>query len=594
MIRRSVLLSAVLIAAFLAACNGDTTSPADGAAMFTKQAGGTCQDISQQQINDLFPPGTRGDVTSQLAHIRNDVKKGNTADAQNEMFALWQEILNLYYAGTLNGGKSSSTQTKVLTMGSQLYCLVGLDGSSFLVGNPLSSDNKLQVVFPSGSSQDVISGNGNGGTRIDGNTLTAPGTVTLVLITTSFDPFKGPLHTKLDQYGPFFEVQIVPAQSLNKPILVAQCIAGWSGGDPPPTVHLAHNVGAGIEILGLASSFLNCNGGANNGPSAREYFANGEMWNGVQAIGRWAVNHVTPDVAYAGSIGVGGKTSSFSPFGGVDTAVVMEAVSLLNQVAPAGVDVASAPKVRVRTTGASTPLDGANVSFSVTAGGGSLDPGHVTTVNTVTGADGTAAVANWTINAGANTVQANGAFPPPPSGTGVGINGSPVVFSATGGDLIPWQAGGYKYLAGPADHDAGFQAPAFSDAAWAAGQGGFSDHTPSNPYCAIDAEANTAWNSVPQPTDMLLRHTFSLPSGWSTDLKVSVAIDNDIEVFVDGTMVSGEGFVSHEGCATRDSFIFTIPSSVLSTSTTTHVLAIRARDRGVAAYVDARLYVPTP
>jgi hypothetical protein len=573
-------------AAFALACNGDMTTPsADRSVSYSRQ-GGSCREITQQRINALFPPGMRGSVSSQLAKIRDDVKKGNTALAQTEMFQLWQQVLDAYYVGSLNGGQSAGTQTMVLNFGADVYCLVGLDGSSFLVGNPLGADNKLQVVFPSGSQQTVVSGNGKGGTQIDGGTLTTPGTVTIVLITDSFDPFKGPLHTKLDQYGPFFEIKIVPEGTLNQPIHVAQCIAGPANSDPPPTVHLAHNVGSGIEILGLETAFLDCSGTATNGPGASEYFARGETLNGLKALGRAALSAVTPAVAYAGGVGVGGKTSSFSPYGGVDTAVVMDAVSATSQSAPAASAVPAPPSVRVHTTGANTSLDGANVTFAITSGAGAI-----TGANQVTNAGGTATVGSWALGAGANSLSATGAFPAPPSGTGVGINGSPVAFSGTGTDVISWEANGYKYLAGAAGHDAGFEAPGFADGGWSTGRAAFGDHNAGNLYCALDASVHTNWVSVPEPTDMLLRHSFSVAAGWPNDLTVSVAIDNDIQVFVNGTELTS-GFVTHEGCAERGSFTFAVSHTLLTAGN--NVIAVRARDRGVVAFVDIQVVAGNP
>jgi hypothetical protein len=95
---------------------------------------------------------------------------------------------------------------------------------------------------------------------------------------------------------------------------------------------------------------------------------------------------------------------------------------------------------------------------------------------------------------------------------------------------------------------------------------------------------------------MLLRKSYALPSWWSAPLTVRVAIDNDIQVFVNGhnetaTASSGydasSGFVVHEGCATLDSFTFSVPTSDLVHGT--NLLAIRARDRGTIAYVDVRM-----
>jgi hypothetical protein len=498
------------------------------------------------------------------------------------MFQLWQQVLNAYYAGVLKGGKSPDTQSMTLNFGADVYCLVGLDGSSFLVGNPLDDANKLQVVFPSSGSQDVVSGNGHGGTRLDGGSLSGPGTVTIVLITDSFDPFKGPLHTKLDQYGPFFEIKIVPAQALNTPITIAQCLDG----NPPPSVHLAHNVGNGIEILPAVQSFLDC-GQATMGPSATEYFARGETVKGLKALGRAALSAVTPTVAYAGGVGVGGKTSSFSPYGGVDPLVKIDAASPTSYTAPAASAVSPAPAVRVHTTGANTSLDGANVSFAIASGSGAI-----TGATQVTDINGTGTIGSWALGAGANSITANAAFPAPPSGEGITVMGNPITFNGTGTDIISWEANGYKYLAGPADHDAGFEAPGFADGSWAAGRGAFGDHDAGNIYCALDASVHTSWaSSQTSATDMLLRHSFSVAAGWPNDLNVSVAIDNDIQVFVNGTEITS-GLTTHEGCATRGSFNFTVSHSLLTAGN--NVIAVRARDRGVDALVDIQLVAGTP
>ena len=102
---------------------------------------------------------------------------------------------------------------------------------------------------------------------------------------------------------------------------------------------------------------------------------------------------------------------------------------------------------------------------------------------------------------------------------------------------------------------------------------------------------HTNWVSDPQPTDMLLRHSFSVAAGWPNDLNVSVAIDNDIQVFVNGTDISS-GLVTHENCAERGSFTFTVPHTILTAGN--NVIAVRARDRGVVALVDIQLTAGTP
>ncbi len=595
--RRIVLLSIFCFGSLLAVACSDggsdaTTAPAISADRHHGEDYGgyrrhhpiACRQFGDDVFQDLFKPGTRGLVRADIAFIRLLMRRGKTVDARNQMFQLWDLVLKAYYRGDLKGGTSNDTQDNVLELGQLLYCLVGLDGSGLALGDALGDGDVTQVVFPSDQNTDVVHGDGDGGLRVPPGAINAPVTVTISLITDPFDPFKGPLNTKLDQYGPFFLFEVVPLDALVQPVDIAQCFDNA----PPASTHIAHNVGTGIEILGRESPFLDCSGTATNPPSAAALYARGETWGAMKAIGRSMARAILPGVANAGGVGVGGKTSSFSPYGGVDTAVVIDTVTPSNifQFAPAGSAVPVPPKVWVHTTGAKTPLDGANVLFAVTSGGGSL-----TGSSAVTDITGTASASSWTINAGANTVSATASFPPPAQGGNIGVDGNPIVFTATGGDIIPWEGDGYKYLVGTADQTPGFEATGFNDASWSTGRGGFGDHSADNLYCPLDASVHTNWVSVPSPTDMLLRHTFTIPAGWTQSLTLSIAIDNDIQIFINGNQIT-DGLLTHEGCATRGSSVFTIPASMLVAGT--NVLAIRARDRGTDAFVDAQLTVTPP
>jgi hypothetical protein len=89
-----------------------------------------------------------------------------------------------------------------------------------------------------------------------------------------------------------------------------------------------------------------------------------------------------------------------------------------NQAAMAGTAVPTAPAVVVRDAGGN-PLVGMQVTFAVTAGGGTVGAGTATT-----NASGVASAGSWTLGAvaGPNTVTASVA----------GITGAPVVFRGTG------------------------------------------------------------------------------------------------------------------------------------------------------------------
>jgi hypothetical protein len=103
----------------------------------------------------------------------------------------------------------------------------------------------------------------------------------------------------------------------------------------------------------------------------------------------------------------------------------LEAASPVSQIANQGTTVASPPAVRVVDT-AGLPAAGVSVTFAVTAGGGS-----VTGSPAVSGADGVARIAAWTVGpAGPQSVEASAAAVP----------GGPVVFSATSQAVVTPEA----------------------------------------------------------------------------------------------------------------------------------------------------------
>jgi len=201
---------------------------------------------------------------------------------------------------------------------------------------------------------------------------------------------------------------------------------------------------------------------------------------------------------------------------------------------------------------------------------------------------------------------------PPNSGFPQAVSVDPtngVGFTATGGDVVPYGSS-YFFLDVAHGGNAGFQAPGFSTSGFQTGNGPFG---PSSTNCTLnsDPSINTAFTVN---TDLLLIKTFPLPSGWSAPLTITVAIDNDVAVWVNGNPLttfnnaplyafSGDDasnyafdpntqLVTHENCATKGSLTFTVPASFLVAGQNT--LAIRAQDRGGQSYVDADVTAPVP
>lgn len=148
--------------------------------------------------------------------------------------------------------------------------------------------------------------------------------------------------------------------------------------------------------------------------------------------------------------------------------------------------------------------------------------------------------------------------------------------------IIPYLDTNYKFKVVGFGGLQGFELPTFDDSSFSTGDAGFGTQT----GCPLNNsdDAKTPWRLF---TDILLRKNFNLPAG-ATNLRVFVAIDNDIQVFVNGLDISG-GFRSHEGCPTRDSFVFTAPDIILNEGE--NLLSVRARDRGIVNYVDVRVVV---
>lgn len=149
--------------------------------------------------------------------------------------------------------------------------------------------------------------------------------------------------------------------------------------------------------------------------------------------------------------------------------------------------------------------------------------------------------------------------------------------------IISYGDTGYRYKVVSHGEEEGFEQPGFDDFEFSTGDAGFG--IPSG-VCPLNnpTDVRTTW---PLNTDILLRKQFTLLSGSNT-LKVGVAIDNDVQVFINGHDISG-GLRVHENCPTRDSFVFAVPGEVLTVGT--NLLAVRGRDRGGLSYLDIQLTV---
>jgi hypothetical protein len=154
--------------------------------------------------------------------------------------------------------------------------------------------------------------------------------------------------------------------------------------------------------------------------------------------------------------------------------------------------------------------------------------------------------------------------------------------------VVPYLATDYRYRVVRFGEGNGFQQPTFDDSGFLVGDAGFGTPEDLGTGCPLNnpVDVRTPW---PVGTDILLRKEFNLPTS-ATRVNVSVAIDNDVQVFVNGHDISG-GLREHEGCASRGSFTFTAGPALVHSGA--NLLAVRARDRGAISYTDFQVSFET-
>jgi alpha-tubulin suppressor-like RCC1 family protein len=175
------------------------------------------------------------------------------------------------------------------------------------------------------------------------------------------------------------------------------------------------------------------------------------------------------------------------------------------------------------------------------------------------------------------------ASPTPSPSTGIDKAAGPSSSPLEAGRMpvMDYGASGYRYKVVSQGALSGFEAPGYDDVAGGFGTGSaaFADDTCSGPYA-------TSWTGN---TDILLRREVNMPAG-ASGVRVSVAIDNDIQVFWNGNDISG-GLIQSEGCATYDEYTFTVPDYLLQAGD--NLLAARGRERGQSQRIDLKVTAAT-
>ncbi|HVH68130.1 MAG TPA: Ig-like domain-containing protein, partial [Gemmatimonadales bacterium] len=146
--------------------------------------------------------------------------------------------------------------------------------------------------------------------------------------------------------------------------------------------------------------------------------------SGIATVGSWTLAKAAgTNTLTASSDNLTGSPVTFTATGTAGNAGSIAANVGDNQTATVGTAVATPPAVIVKDANGN-PVSGVSVTFAVASGGGSI-----TGPTPVTNANGIAKVGSWTLGtvAGPNTLTA----------TSTGLNGSPVIFTATGAAGAP-------------------------------------------------------------------------------------------------------------------------------------------------------------
>ncbi len=357
--------------------------------------------------------------------------------------------------------------------------------------------------------------------------------------------------------------------------------------DAPSTQALPHASDDCLHLIGAV-------------PTVGQMFAN-LLHGRLKSAGHDLVALVGPKPLYALHQGGGGESVGFSDFQFLLPAW-MEKCLGDHQVADVGATLSSPqPTVCVRDV-LGDPVAGATVHFATMDG--SVAPASVTT-----GVNGQAAV-DWTLGTlGTNTLTAsgNGLAGDDHNGPRSGVDPfQPLdpTFDGSNGPAVPVVTGAVQFTATgqlPYGGASGwsYQIDNSPPANWYSTTTSPFSATGSTPFGSANTDCDlnnagfsTDWPSLPL-TYLYARRSFTLAT--AATVSIGVAIDNDVQVFLDGTDITSNndqlmtpvnGVLVHEGCPTPDWVTFqraVVPGS--------HILAILAKDRGISSYLDVRVSI---
>ena len=155
----------------------------------------------------------------------------------------------------------------------------------------------------------------------------------------------------------------------------------------------------------------------------------------------------------------------------------------------------------------------------------------------------------------------------------------PLRATAQSTSLASYGATGYRFKVVSQGANPGFEQPTFDDSDFSVGQAVFGTYCTGIFCCHMGTRYPSSW--YPPSTDILVRRSFDLPVG-TRNVAATVKIDDRVQVFVNGTDVSGGFRDPNVGC--DGTVTVNVPDNALVAGR--NVLAVRGRDLGGETYLD--------
>jgi alpha-tubulin suppressor-like RCC1 family protein len=244
-------------------------------------------------INALYGPTRQGAAHRDFARIKALVAGNRTDDVQQSIVAFVGSALAAFANEELQDPNGASPPSIADALRDLINSVAEFGGMAPPIppSNPLGADGAVKVVGPGGGT--VVTSSGFGGVQFPPNALASDVIVVMERLPNPTTPKTGPLPTTKDQYPLFYDLSTSPAVAqFAQPVLVGICQLAVGAPLGPPTLTVANRLQLAHPTPATPST--------------------------IELLAREAASFI----ACGGASGVGGRTTSFSPFGAVDPGAV--------------------------------------------------------------------------------------------------------------------------------------------------------------------------------------------------------------------------------------------------------------------------------